>query len=299
MNPFRDGLGYDQVKKMSPRLPDNTTSDTAMLTLTSAFTFSSATAQKGFITPCPPVYGASPLLLFYGGDADSGSSSPTAFTCPTTGPPELTMFDSIVTSTGKMRVVACGLKVNCVSSGDSVAGTLTGGNWSGNLFGTNVATFTTYSECLKSTDAIAMEVKDGITVRAKYDDNTVKFNTYPAAAYGGTAGQQFAAFGLRPFVKFSGLTSAAPYTQLLIQAVWFVEVQVLRNACPIPLVEHIYEKEYQEAISWMNTQPFYTSGHSFKSVFNSIGRAAKQAFKFLTDHPEAMATVKLASKALL
>jgi len=292
INPFR-GLGFDQIRSSAVLMPDESSEDAVICALTESRTFSGATATAGFITAIPPLYNNAGMIAIYtGGDPATAASSPTAADW-TGGAPESALYTSLVGSTGKIRLVGSGLKVNCISSGDSVAGTLEGGEWSGHLYGTDASHYTTYAEATTSLASGTFAVQEGITVHGKILEGNRVFTAVPTAAYGSTSGEHYRSYGSRPLVRFSGM-SADPATVLSVQCVWYVEVLVNRKACPLNISTRVLEVEFEQMRRWANEQAFVTTGHSFKSFFAGIGKAAKQVFKVVNSNP----LLKLAAKTV-
>jgi hypothetical protein len=282
INPFRDGIGFDQIRRAAVMMPDSSDTDAVVMTLTSNGTYAGSTATTGIIEMFPPLYnnGAS-VYAYYGGDPSSAASSPT--TIAAVGAfAESSLFSTILGSTGKYRIIGSGLKINCVSGTDTQSGTLEGGEWNGNLHGSDVSHYTTYSTAITSLETGLHEVKEGVTVHGKIRKENRDFTTAPTAVYGGTAGDQFLAYGSRPLVRFTGLAAT---TILSVQAVYYLEVKVNRNTCPLILPKRSTEPEFDQMATWANNQAFVTAGHSFKSFFAGVGRAAKTVFRIVRESP--------------
>jgi hypothetical protein len=289
LNPFREGLGADAIKKVDCGTPDSSGSDSVLLACVETLTFSGATATNGFIAPGPPTAGDGSLIVFYGNSASTPANSPTAFSSASQSP-EGTMLDAIVGS-NKYRLLSIGLKVNLGSGDDTKAGVLKGGTWDGNLFGTAPTTWTTYAEAISSIEGATFDVSDGITVRSKYWKANRDFVTPPANQYGATAGELFRTLGSRPLVQFTGLAAT---TLLSIKAVWYIEVKVAKNNCPIPLKTPPHEPEFEGMVYFVNNQPYIVAGHSFKSFLKGAAKAAGGAFRWVTKNTENVGKVAAA-----
>jgi hypothetical protein len=117
-----------------------------------------------------------------------------------------------------------------------------------------------------------------MTVHGKIKSGNLVFSTVLSAAYGSTAGEWLAAFGSRPIIRFSGLAAT---TILSVQVVFYLEVKVNRNTCPLVIPRRVVEPEFSSMCTWANNQAFVTTGHSFKSFFAGIGKAAKTVFNIV------------------
>jgi hypothetical protein len=250
-------------------IPDGANGNCFLVTLRGVGSFSGATASAGVVqlmglnradtsslNPC--------VYCFTGGTPTTASSSPTAAATYFSSDTD-TILAPIIISTSKIRLISAGMKINVTSSTDTSSGTLIPYLCSSSLMAGSGA-YNTYGTALTERLQPTFTVKEGVTIRRRFDTQFNSFYTPAVAPY--SSGNTVSAVGNMPAVLFTGLAST---TTLQIEFIMHYEVRVAVPH-PFPVVQPKAEPDFGSLAQWTNAFPLVTKGHSFIGLASILAK---------------------------
>jgi hypothetical protein len=292
-DPFADGSPQHAPKLTMVGFPDATAANTLCLCLHSRIEVSGATSTAGVISMRFDSTCQNLVENNYGTDPATPTNTPTAIQ-PLAPPYEAALFQSVCDSAIYWRLIAAGIKINPLTTGDNQEGVLWA--WLGDgRCRTAAAVWSPYTSVLKhQIDQLGRPLagpNGGITVRSRpCVINTAwhTFATFPANQYADLAG-----LAEVPHVAYDiGAT-----TKMSVDAVAIFEIQLDPTSCPLKLNSISREPEWEGIAEFLNDgfkAPLAAPGHSFKQFWNTIKRVATTIFRIgKTVAPVVSAVAKL------
>jgi hypothetical protein len=279
LNPLgNECQGY---KYVGAKLPDGTP-NSIVLSVGSEFTFSGAAATSGYImlrVPALDMFAAAigtMCHVFHGNDPLNLANAPNAHINGAFVDEWELLIAILSTDGARLRIGSGAIKVVPVSANINTSGVVRPCWHRSHPVITGIApvVYSTYDECFDSWAGPNYELvgpNPGLQFRTFLDPEKLHFEA-PLAVMHASTGDKF---GKMPGVYFN----IGNLTQLKVQYVMHIEVEIPPSKIPFPIMAPKGEEELFQMIQFLNSSPCHIEGNSFPSFIKKISGAVKKGFR--------------------